>query len=400
MKTSEAGIALLKQFEGCRLTAYQLAGEKYWTIGYGRYGPEVQPGSTITQAQAEAFLKEDLVKYEKLVEQYVTIPLNQNQFDALVSYTYNRGSGGIKQLSQNCRTVEEYSAGIVKYWGSAERYKAALIERRKKERALFDRKENAVSVIIGSARSDERGKYSGGAPGDQKQSSTPDYSGEVSMQSFYVHSKGWIVLRARSAMHANALATSMKRACNNSCIGYSQSDRYGVVKEGTGTTKKCNADCSSLVRQCVKEATGKDPGDFNTASEASALMATGLFDKIVYSSSTKLCTGDILVTKTKGHTVIVVSGAGRGTETPTGNPFTIPTVLLKKGSKGEGVKWLQYEINEEIEKGCLKGKITEKLVVDGDFGNKTLAALKAFQKAVNIEVDGVAGPVTRSKLKG
>lgn len=139
MKTSDAGIALLKQFEGCRLTAYQLAGEKYYTIGYGHYGADVFAGMTISQAQAEAMLRVDLEKYEKFVEQYVTdITLNQNQFDALVSYTYNRGSGGIKQLATNCHTVAEYSAGFITYWGSAVRYKDALLKRRAKERELFD----------------------------------------------------------------------------------------------------------------------------------------------------------------------------------------------------------------------------------------------------------------------
>ena len=139
MKTSKEGIALLKQFEGCRLIAYRLPGEKYTTIGYGHYGPEVKDGEVISELQAEAMLRMDLDKYEELVEKYVTeINLNQNQFDALASYTYNRGEGGIKQLAANCHTVEEYSAGIEKYWGSAERYKDALLKRRKKERALFD----------------------------------------------------------------------------------------------------------------------------------------------------------------------------------------------------------------------------------------------------------------------
>ena len=66
------------------------------------------------------------------------IPLTQCRFDALVSYCYNRGPGGLKQLASVCATVEEYSNGIVKYWGTATRYKKALIKRRKEEKALFD----------------------------------------------------------------------------------------------------------------------------------------------------------------------------------------------------------------------------------------------------------------------
>lgn len=151
MKTSKSGIALLKQLEECRLTAYRLSGEKFNTIGYGHYGSDVKDGMVISELQAEAMLRMDLDKYESLVEELVTdINLNQNRFDALVSYTYNRGEGGIKQLAANCHTVEEYSAGIEKYWGSAERYKDALLKRRKKERALFDTPMARAGAATGS----------------------------------------------------------------------------------------------------------------------------------------------------------------------------------------------------------------------------------------------------------
>lgn len=166
-------------------------------------------------------------------------------------------------------------------------------------------------IIIGSARIDENGKISGGASGDQKQARTPDYSGEVSMQDFYVHSKGWIVIRAKDSNIGLRLASSMIKACNNSNIGYDQNERLGIIKYGTASTVKTECDCSSLVRQCVIEAAGKDPGNFNTGSEAKALINTGLFEQITYVSGMTLYTGDILVTKTKGHTAIVTEGAER-----------------------------------------------------------------------------------------
>jgi len=166
-----------------------------------------------------------------------------------------------------------------------------------------------MQIIIGSARSDERKQYSGGKAGDQRQSSAPDYSGEVSMQKFYVHSKGWNIIRAKSASIANRIASAMKIACNNPNIGYSQSDRYGVVKYGVGTKQKCNADCSSLVRQCIKEASDIDPGDFTTANAVTKLNTTGLFQATIpYTSSTILYKGDILCTKSKGHIVVVTGG--------------------------------------------------------------------------------------------
>lgn len=186
-----------------------------------------------------------------------------------------------------------------------------------------------MTILIGSARSDERGRYSGGQRGDQRQTSSPDYAGEVSVQAFYLHSKGWYILRPKEASVAVGIAAAMQAACNNKNIGYSQSDRYAILKVGTATKTPTNADCSSLVRQCVKEASGKDPGDFTTGTEAKVLGATGLFKTAIpYTASTMLYTGDVLVTKTKGHTVVVVQG----------NPRSIPFGWVR-----DGIKWRFYE---------------------------------------------------------
>lgn len=166
-------------------------------------------------------------------------------------------------------------------------------------------------VIIGSARIDERGRLSGGAAGDQKQSQTPDYKGEVSLQPFYVHSKGWIAIRAKRADHAERLASNMEIACNNQNIGYDQNRRLEITVRGVKTPIRTGCDCSSLVRECAKEATGTDPGNFTTANEKSALLKTGLFQAIPYTKGMILYKGDILVTQTKGHTAIVVCGESR-----------------------------------------------------------------------------------------
>ena len=172
-----------------------------------------------------------------------------------------------------------------------------------------------MSIMVGSARIDERGNVSGGAAGDQKQTSaTNDLTGEVSMQKMYSHSEGWYIFRPKSAAHAAKMADLMKAACNNANIGYDQGNRLGVVKHGIMTAVKTECDCSSLVREVVKEATGKDPGNFTTANEAAALEATGLFESkrsYVSQSATPVYDGDVLVTKAKGHTVIVVSGNAR-----------------------------------------------------------------------------------------
>lgn len=177
-------------------------------------------------------------------------------------------------------------------------------------------------IIIGSARIDERGKLSGGAAGDQKQKTTDDYSGEVSMQNFYHHKKGWYIMRFKDAAFAEECAKAMRRACNNANIGYDQSQRTNILKHGTMSTVKTECDCSALVRQCIKEAAAVDPSNFTTETEISVLKRTGLFqEKIKYKSGTPLYNGDILVTCTKGHTAIVVSALPRIQQSKTENKY-------------------------------------------------------------------------------
>lgn len=161
-----------------------------------------------------------------------------------------------------------------------------------------------MAVIIGSARHDEHGNcYSGGKAGDQT-------GQEVSTQKFYVHKKGWHVLRAKSSEIANKLAEAMIIACNNENIGYDQSERGGVITHGIDSEVKTECDCSSLVRACIIYAAGKDVGFFTTYNERSVLEDSDLFDDMgSYHAGFVLHNGDILVTRTKGHTVIVVSGA-------------------------------------------------------------------------------------------
>lgn len=172
-----------------------------------------------------------------------------------------------------------------------------------------------MAYIIGSARIDERGQAAGGAAGDQT-------GKEVCTENYYVHPLGWYAYRAKDANVANALAKAMEQACANNHIGYDQNQRTGVITQlgRYGSLDKIavntECDCSSLVRACVIQATSKDPGNFTTYNEGKALEATGLFmDRILVTVNTKLCTGDILVTRKKGHTVIVTKGEARKAET-------------------------------------------------------------------------------------
>ena len=90
MKTSPKGIALIKEFEGLRLKAYLCPGG-VWTIGYG-HTAGVKPGMLISKAQAEEYLKADLIAFERYLNG-LGLALNQNQFDALISFIYNVGTG-------------------------------------------------------------------------------------------------------------------------------------------------------------------------------------------------------------------------------------------------------------------------------------------------------------------
>lgn len=139
MKTSTSGIYLIKQFEGCRLTAYKpVPTEKYWTIGYGHYGQDVAPNMTITQAQAEIMLGIDLVKYEQAVEHNAPFPLSQNQFDALVSFAYNCGIGNLQKLLKG-RTAPQVAEAMLLYNKAGGKVLAGLTRRRKAEYELFSK---------------------------------------------------------------------------------------------------------------------------------------------------------------------------------------------------------------------------------------------------------------------
>lgn len=136
MKTSQNGINLIKKFEGCRLTAYKpVAAEKYWTIGYGHYGPDVAPNMKISQAQAEAYLVADLKRFEDAVNA-TGLALNQNQFDALVSFAYNCGAGNLKKLV-NGRSLSQIADAMLAYNKGSGKVLPGLVKRRQAERDLF-----------------------------------------------------------------------------------------------------------------------------------------------------------------------------------------------------------------------------------------------------------------------
>jgi GH24 family phage-related lysozyme (muramidase) len=93
MRISANGIALLREFEGLRLVAYQDP-VGIWTIGFG-HTKTVRPGQRISMERAEQLLREDLAVFERCVDRVVSVPLNRNEFDALVSWAFNVGCGAV-----------------------------------------------------------------------------------------------------------------------------------------------------------------------------------------------------------------------------------------------------------------------------------------------------------------
>lgn len=134
MKISNAGIQLIKKYEGCRLTAYKCPAGVL-TIGYG-HTEGVKAGQKITQAQADNLLVSDMPKYEAKVNKYAKYGFNQNEFDALVSFAYNIGS--IDQLTANgTRTKAQIAEKIPAYNKAGGRVLSGLVKRRADEKALF-----------------------------------------------------------------------------------------------------------------------------------------------------------------------------------------------------------------------------------------------------------------------
>lgn len=169
--------------------------------------------------------------------------------------------------------------------------------------------------VIGSARHDENGRLIGGKAGDQLQTilNGNDLNGEVSMQNMYTHKKGWYIYRPKELSHADRIACSMVVACNNPNIGYNQNAKREKPIDVSSDTP-INLDCSMLVRGCIYEGTGEDVGNFDTKNEGLILSKSGLFLKridYISEAKTPIYVGDVLVTRSKGHTAIVVTGKNR-----------------------------------------------------------------------------------------
>ena len=143
MNISNEGISLIKKFEGCELEAYQdVVG--VWTIGYG-HTKDVRQGMSITKEQADNMLINELDEYCDHVEKAVTVDLNQNQFDALVSWTYNLGPTNLNASTMlkvlNNKDFDEVPAQIKRWNKAGGKVLEGLVRRREAEALLVEGKD-------------------------------------------------------------------------------------------------------------------------------------------------------------------------------------------------------------------------------------------------------------------
>lgn len=266
-------------------------------------------------------------------------------------------------------------------------------------------------VMIGHASIDENGKSSGGAAGDQTGS-------EVCIRTWYRSGTGWdTVLRPKSSALAEKMASICEWLCTCNLVGYDQSQRNTLYNEleklnwnYKKLTTKCETDCSALMGTCAKAAGSNVQRCYGnccyTGNQEELFLKSGDFislkDSKYLSTSNYLKRGDVLL-RTSGHTAMVLSDGpyattsttpGVSQNVPKNNPYVAPLFAVKLKSKGIGVKWVQHILYVA---GYGTGTYTS--FVDGEFGSKTEAAVKRFQMAKGLEVDGVVGKETRAALK-
>ena len=245
-------------------------------------------------------------------------------------------------------------------------------------------------TLIAHASIDEKGQAKNGQAGDQTKK-------EVCTRSWY--NKPWnAVIRFKDAGKREKIAQLMEKAAANDNIGYDQNQRNTLLNlarkfnyDAGKVTTPCETDCSALVSlACMFAGVPESKLVYNGNSATTRtlrplLQATGLveiFTTAPYTTkSDKLMRGDILL-KEGSHVVVVVQP-----DTP-----HLPTDrLLKRGSKGKSVEWLQERLN------ALNGA---NLNVDGDFGKKTEDAVIEWQEKKGLTVDGIAGEQTIKSLGG
>ena len=143
MRCSQEGLELIKKFEGCKLKSYKCSAG-VWTIGYG-HTEDVKEGDIVSSQEADKLLRADVFKFERYVEDEVKVELEQNQFDALVAWTFNLGVGNLRNstMLKKLNNADYTSVPFeMKRWNKAGgKTLDGLVRRRQAESLLFESKE-------------------------------------------------------------------------------------------------------------------------------------------------------------------------------------------------------------------------------------------------------------------
>ena len=262
-----------------------------------------------------------------------------------------------------------------------------------------------MAVIIGHASIDERGKANSGQAGDQT-------GREVCTRNWY--NRGWtVLLRAKDPAVAERMAKACEAGCANNHIGYDQYQRNTLRARArdfawdlSKITVDCETDCSAFMTVCAEAAGINMVGTYTsgnapvTQNMRQKFVGTGAFtaltDSKYLTSDRYLKRGDILVYE-RGHTVMVLSngdlsGAASNINTTTKGECDVKVETIRKGSKGGAVLSLQTLLIHKYAISC------GSYGADADFGSGTDKAVRQFQTAKGLEVDGIVGANTWAAL--
>lgn len=238
-----------------------------------------------------------------------------------------------------------------------------------------------MSVKIGHAVVDENGNAVGGATGDQT-------GKEIRIQDWYT--SAWnVYLECTDPTIANKAAEYMEEICNDPNYGYDQNQRltlYNAILQNGGKVKgaKGETDCSALVSACYIFAGLNISPSNTTRSLRKALLGTGKFveyDGFRQLQSASAAKRGGIYLREGAHVAMVLTNDN--------DAGLMPTSIVKLGMRGAYVKWIQARLNA----------YGYKLVVDGEFGQKTEWAVMDLQRNKRLNVDGIVGPRTIEALK-
>ena len=152
MKISQAGIDLVKRFEGCSLTPY-LCPAGYWTVGYGHVigiGKTKPEKQLYTQEEVDELLRTDLVRFEQGVLRYCPVHLTQFEFDSLVSFSFNLGLGVLQRSTLRRKILRQdkqaAARNILKYNKAGGQVLKGLTRRREAEYRMFTKETNNAII--------------------------------------------------------------------------------------------------------------------------------------------------------------------------------------------------------------------------------------------------------------